>query len=292
MFRKPSKKKKPSKIRKRGNEGEDEEEDLSLQDKIRSTQKKQKILGSLPLVTGNPSRRSIKKSPLNDAINTDNGTGEMTVMEKKNHQLMQEYIEKEMNQDKPTGSNNPNSGSNTNEDEAKATGATDEETLYQELAKEVYSLKQHENQQVQEERGAVLVGGTGLAEVILPASHTGSDNSKSNQQKKSRVYRKNASSSAVPALQSSVSTANLNNSGPQFRNFQQHRRAPMAPQQDKDAEATTAGNEKSSGDADRVGFNAYRGKPAEKKTIVKKQRDDSMFSDFVKHQRQKMMNRR
>ncbi|KAL3933305.1 MAG: hypothetical protein SGBAC_010457 [Bacillariaceae sp.] len=290
MFRKPSKKKKPSKIRKR-EEGEDEEEDLSLQEKIRSTQKKQKILGSLPLVAGNPSRRSIKKSPLNDAINADNGTGEMTVMEKKNHQLMQEYIEKEMNQDKPTGINNPNCGSNTNEDEAKATGAMDEETLYQELAKEVYSLKQHENQQVQEERGAVLVGGTGLAEVILPASHTGSDNRKGNQQNNSRVYRKKASSSAVPAL-SSVSTSNLNNSGPQFRNFQQHRRAPMAPQQDKDAEATTAGNEKLSGDADRVGFNAYRGKPTEKKTIVKKQRDDSMFSDFVKHQREKMMNRR
>ena len=89
MFRKPSKKKKPSKIRKR-EEDEDDDEDQSLVEKIRSTQKKQKILSSLPLVTGNPSRKANKKT--NDAENSENVTGEMSVMEKKHHQLMQDYI--------------------------------------------------------------------------------------------------------------------------------------------------------------------------------------------------------
>jgi len=282
MFRKPSKKKKPSKIRKREEE-EDEEEDESLQDKIRSTQKKQKILSSLPLVTGNPSKRASKKSSSADVITPDNATGEMTVMEKKQHQLMQEYIEKEM------GSNNPSSDTKDNEDDEKEAVATDEEALYQQLAKEVYSKRQYENQQVQEERGAVLVGGTGLAEVILPASHAGNDN-KSDQQSKNRVYRKDTSSSAVPAKSSNATTTSLG-TVPHFRSFQQrNKRAPVVPQEEKDAE--TANGETTENDGDRVGFNAYRGKPTEKKPMVKKQRDDSVFSDFVKHQRQKMMNRR
>ncbi|CAJ1966018.1 unnamed protein product [Cylindrotheca closterium] len=289
MFRKPSKKKKPSKIRKREEE-EDDEEDLSLQDKIRSTQKKHKILSSLPLVTGNPSRSSSNKASTEDVTDSENATGEMTVMEKKNHELMQNYIEQKLNSDKPTGSSNPNSDTNTNEDDMKDVAVTDEETLYQQLAKEVYSKRQYDKEQVQEERGAVLVGGTGLAEVILPASHSGKKN-KSNQQFKNRVNRKDDSSSAVPAL-SSMSNAKLH-AAPQFRSFQQHhKRAPAAPQEEKDSEIANAGNEKIPGDGDRVGFDAYRGKPTEKKPIVKKQRDDSAFSDFVRHQRDKMMNRR
>lgn len=289
MFRKPSKKKKISKIRKRDEEEEGEDEDQSVQDKIRSTQKKQKILSSLPLVTGNPSRKSKTKS--NDVHSSENATGEMSVMEKKHHQLMQEYIEDQMNKNKPSGNDNTNAASAKSEDTKKPSGVTSEEELYQELVKEVYSKKQGENQQVQEERGAVLVGGTGLAEVILPPSLSGTKGNQQHQSK-NRVYRRDASSSAVPA---SSSKATLTTSAvPQFRSFQHYKTRtkntqPTA-QEEKDSDAKKDAVE--NGDADRVGFNAYRGKPTEKKPMVKKQRDDSVFSDFVKHQREKMMNRR
>lgn len=307
MFRKPSKKRKPSKIRnrqeKQDDDDDDDQEDVSLQDKIRSTQKRQKILSSLPLVTVDPSRRNGKKTSSKVTNSLENATGEMSVLAKKHYMAMQMYIEEELNKNnknnnpKGTADSNPNDGNRATTN--AAAGADDEETLYQELAKEVYSQRQLENQQAREERGAVLVGGTGMAEVVLPPSQNNDNNSRG-QQFKHRVYRRDvSSSSALPASSNKTKTTLKSSAVSQFRSFRPDKRdgnggrgAAQMPQEENKGAESTSNAESSTIDGDRAGFNAYRGRPTKKKPIVKKQRDDSAFSDFVKYQRTKMTNGR
>jgi hypothetical protein len=282
MFRKPSKKR-PAQLRQRRKEeddGEEEDDDDDVKAKIQTTQKKLKLMSSLPLVTGELSTRSkAQASSTVNPLSESSTSGDLSVLDKKHQQAMQDYIEEELDK-----GNNKNSTTNDAENEATAKPATDQDALYQELAKEVYASEKKNADQ--EERGAVLVGGTGLAEVILPASSDALSKSKQNN----RAYRKGNTSSAVPST--SKTSVNLAVSVPLMRSMIQPSKK-HRPQAKPTVEAERK-NEKAetSGDSDRVGFAAYRGKPQEKKPVTKKQRDDHVFSDFMKHQRQKFLSRR
>jgi hypothetical protein len=287
MFRKPSKKR-PAQLRQRRKEEEDdteEDDDDDVKAKIQTTQKKLKLMSSLPLVTGELSTRS---SSTGNPLSESSTSGDLSVLDKKHQQAMQDYIEEELdkgnNNNSNNNSNNKSSITNDAENEATAKPATDQDELYQELAKEVYSSEKTNLDQ--EERGAVLVGGTGLAEVILPSSSDALSKSKQNN----RAYRKGNTSSAVPSA--SKTAVNLAVSVPLMRSMIQPSKKHR--QQPKSTEEEERENEKAdtSGDSDRVGFAAYRGKPQEKKPVTKKQRDDHVFSDFMKHQRQKFLSRR
>lgn len=289
MFRRSSKKR-PAQLRKKREE-DDEEDDENVKAKIQSTKKKLKLMSSLPLVTGEYSASSSRLSsnkavnPLVDGAQTN---GELSVLDKKHQEAMQSYIEEELNKNGDGTNQN-----DTTENDDKDKPATDVDTLYQELAKELYTGENKSNnntQSEQEERGAVLVGGTGLAEVILPSSFS----SKNQNSNSNRVYRKDIASSAVPSnapVNLSVAAAPLMRSMMRNNHKKEQQQAKAKAAAEELSKTEKLSKEEGDGD-DRVGFAAYLGKPQEKKKVSKKQRDDHVFSDFMKHQRQKFLSRR
>eukprot|EP00980_Cylindrotheca_fusiformis_P015159 scaffold4189_cov86-Cylindrotheca_fusiformis.AAC.4 len=284
MFRKPNKKK-SAKLRTRkrdedDDEGDDEGDDEDVKAKIREAQKKLKLLSSLPLVTGEYSS-SLSKSKTNAPVNPlveSSGGGELSVLDKKHQEAMKNYIEEELNKN---GGGGGSSTATTTTDENGTKPVTDQEALYQEIAKELYTATNEKKQSDQEERGAVLVGGTGLAEVILPSSLA--RETAANKQT-NRVYRRDIGSSAVPS-NAAVPTSSV--AAPLMRSMihsnKRNSAASQQAQQDEEAQR----QEEREADDNRVGFDAYRGKPQDKKPVTKKQRDDHVFSDFMRHQREK-----
>ena len=192
MFRKV--KKKAGKPRKReieednddNNDQNDDDEATSLHAKIRETQKKQKILASLPLATGKGSTGRIAGNS-NNATKTPEGlqqqqqsaaTEELSVLASKHKSAMEEFIEQQIEASTPKAQTPKNDfaedeANDDNNHKNSDTLAKDEEELYQQLSREAYTGSQlaSKNAPKDDDKGAggTMLAGSGIAEVILPA---------------------------------------------------------------------------------------------------------------------------
>lgn len=180
MFRKVSKKRKPSsnKSRIRSDDDDDEAdyaETTSIHHRIQQTQKKHKLLASLPIATGEGADKPGKKSRFfqsssagessSSSLAVGDAQQDMSVLAQKHQQAMEEFIKAKMDP-------------STNQEEAKkssktttSTSSIDPETaLYQELAASTVpsQILNPSADDDKDAKGAMLVGGTGIAEVILP----------------------------------------------------------------------------------------------------------------------------
>ena len=160
MFRKVKSK---AKVRRRTYEEEDDGEvDDDPQDRIRATQKKQKILASLPMAADGNHKKKSRFGSHNNQEEEEEDKANLTVLEQKHKQAMEAYIE-----------SNLSPSANAASKPAEATAAPKEtldpeRALYQELAAATVPSQILNQVEVNEAKGAMLVGGTGIAEVILP----------------------------------------------------------------------------------------------------------------------------
>jgi hypothetical protein len=260
MFRKPSKKR-PAQLRRKRQEDEEDEEDEGISAKIQNTQKKLKLLSSMPLVTGEGSSISQRASTIQNT-DTSSSNAEISVLAKQHQQAMKDYIEDELQKDKAC-TESPNTT-----DPTQNAPTTSEQALYQELAKDLYS-KENEAQD-KDQHGGVLSGlTTGLAEVILPSRYSGSGSSSSKQQR-NPVNKTLNSSSAAPLSENYSSTLPT----PGVRSML---RAPRKVEDPEESE-----EQKESIDGDRAGFAVYRGIATEQKRApTKKQKDDQFFKKYM-----------
>ena len=305
MFRKRTKKPgKKNLRRKRTDEAEakdddddDDENDVGIA--IRNTMKKQKILASLPLtsVGAVPKNTKVQKRKQPDP---GQSTAELSVLAKKHVRNMEAYIEEKMAATQPKVDTTTDNNESTTTNDA----INSEEDLYRQLAREVTAdvgnkLNEPPRDEGDEGDGGAMLVGTGIAEVILPATAhkpviaTG------------RVYNKNNASllsSAVPEAERHKhimskttpkpfvkfrnNTNSNNNSNSQATNNESSNRVEPKPE-----ETTQANNS-------RQGFDAFRGKtpaPSEDNNNnnkgqtnnhrfkTGKDRDDQVYSHFLKN---------
>ena len=286
MFRKVSKKR-PAQLRRRPQQDEDDEEDDkeddNVQAKIKTAQKKLKIMSSLPLVTGD----AIKKPTLYDSQQENNEKEQLSALDKKHQEAMQEYIEQELQKDKTHSKANVTPQNHSVDRTTTKGKLTDKDTLYQEIANELYKGRTKEEEEL-DRGGAVLVGGnTGIAEVVLPATTVKSLSTSSVKANPHRVLRKDVSS-AVPTTEGSINTNITTSSTPLVRNMiikqQPNINANATVLQPKDVSI----DKDDIDDESRLGFAAYRGKPSqERKSIPKRQRDDHSFQQFINREKQR-----
>ena len=202
MFRKRTKKA-VNLRRKRGDDGEHDKEggdddDEAIGIAIRNTMKKQKILASMPLTsTGATPKSNVKKGykesedqSLSQQMPPQ--ASELSVLASKHVGNMEAFIEQQMAQQmKTTRTNDAVSNEDKNSAESLKTsdannGINTEEDLYRQLARETTNTggrndttnnngrPQQQHQQHdgdQGDGGAALLVGTGIAEVILPATN-------------------------------------------------------------------------------------------------------------------------
>ena len=316
MFRKPKQKSTNKKRTLRRNENDDEDEDdedrNTIQAAIQKTQKKQRLLSSLPVATGeissssSSSNNNINKKMGRDATAVAEGptdTGELSVLEKKHKQAMEDYIQEQLQKGDTTVTNE-------NNEQAKTSGIRDDKAaLYQELAQEIYTSKNAMNddnnigpsssqQQDNEDRGTVLVGGTGMAEVRLPPQQQQNNRPRHHH----RVFNKNlavSSSSAIPTAKksSTVTTAALP-SRSMVRNHE-----PSEATSARMAKDDVKANERSEGaqdaasaaiDESRMGFDAFKRQQQHRHNSkdnksqghrFKKSRDDMAIAKFLQNNR-------
>ena len=174
MFRKVSKRSRPSQRRreeetdpnKQDNDDDDEEreeEEESISNRIQQTQKKHKLLASLPIATADASGKKKLRyfsTTTSTSQNAVDSTAQLTVLEQKHQQAMEEFLRGNLRE---TG------GPDEEETTKTATAEDPKVALYQELAAStVKSQVLNPSGNVDDDKGAMLVGGTGLAEVILP----------------------------------------------------------------------------------------------------------------------------
>ena len=297
MFRKPKGQKGKAAVRKRplkeeDDDEEEEEEASAIQQAIRQTQKKQKLLSSLPIATG-----TVKKHTSNDKTSEQQessaGGGELSVLAQKHQQAMEDYIQNQLGGGAPHPSQTEEETSKTS-----TTPKSDKAALYQEIVSQLYTSEQP---QQEEDRGAVLVGGTGMAEVLLPKTAATSNSKEDNTNRRlPRIQNKNLTSSAVPLEEStSTSDKNIRQTHPQpvllqepatFRSM-----VGAASGYSKTTEANTSETKEEETDKqeddDRMGFAAFRGKPkhstSEPRKPYGKYKDDQAFSKFIKNQRER-----
>lgn len=166
MFRKVNKKRKPAGqpriTRVEAKDDDDDEEEASIHQRIQQTQKKHKLLAALPVASGDdkPSkRRFLVPNSMRSSV-TEDEPQNLTVLAKKHKQAMEDFIQERL------GNNESNSKEKV---KTGATGSIDSEAaLYQELAAATVPSKVLGAGTIEEDKGAMLVGGTGIAEVILP----------------------------------------------------------------------------------------------------------------------------
>lgn len=322
-------------------EGDDDDDSKATGIAIRKTMKKQKILASLPLTsTGKMSKGSGTNGNKNGAGRSSSdqipqrtpanagqsSAAELSVMASKHVSNMEAFIEERM---AATGTSNSASQGNTNN---SATGTeentrdttnsiTTEEDLYKQLAREVdpsssdnNNSQQHQQQPQhdgdQGDGGAALLVGTGIAEVILPATN----HSLVAAPTSSRVWNKNYNllSSAVPEgerhkhtlpkttpkpivkFRKNNNTLPQNNdSNPNSSNHDDSNRNGLNNVQEQNPETS---------DTSRKGFDAFRGKVTastmfnegdndnrnrnqnqNNRRKTGKDRDDQVYSHFLKN---------
>lgn len=172
MFRKVTKKpkqlKKPRVLRDDDDDDDDEghvdgpiiddEDQASIHERIQQTQKKHKLLASLPIASGEdkPKKRRYLTTTSTLVEEENDETQDLTILAQKHKQAMDEYIQGQLTET-PIGGNDSKSSNKASIDPELA--------LYQELAATTVPSKVLVEDDA---KGAMLVGGTGIAEVILP----------------------------------------------------------------------------------------------------------------------------
>jgi hypothetical protein len=183
MFRKVPKKRKTGSSKARIRSGDDDddnsddEEATSIHQRIQQTQKKHKLLASLPMTTGEANDKPGGKKRRFLSVTDESKTNadmqhDMSVLDQKHQQAMEEFIKGKLD---PSANEEEKEAS----DKAANTSSIDPETaLYQELAastvpSQVLNASMDDDKDA---KGAMLVGGTGIAEVILPKAATFDNN--------------------------------------------------------------------------------------------------------------------
>ena len=327
MFRKRTKKPGKNLRRKRTEESETneaDEDDEAIGIAIRKTMKKQKILASLPLTSSIPKGKS-ESGLLSDAKKSEASSSaapaELSVLAKKHVRNMEAYIEEKIaatqqqQQQQTNGSSANHPDSVLNATDATNSEAMSEEDLYRQLAQEVTDAagggqasadNPHQQQQQGEadgESGAALLVGTGIAEVILPATQHKPMPVSTNH----RVYNKNNSmlSSAVPEGERHKHVLSKTTPKPfvKFRNSNTNALSSSSSQSNNEGNNHENNQEETqqtaTSSATRQGFDAFRGKaPApdasasdgdnkdnnnKQRWKTGKDRDDQVYSHFLKN---------
>jgi hypothetical protein len=340
MFRKV--KKKAGKPKKRVIEEDEDDNDqnaeddaeTSLHEKIRQTQKKQKILASMPLATGKGGTGRITGTTAITSTHTDDQQQQqqqdqsVSVLASKHKSAMEEFIEKQIEASTPRAKA-PKRDFEDNDDSGHISLVNnEEEDLYQQLSREAYTgghltSQSHPKDDDKGAGGAMLVG-SGIAEVILPTDRRLAGAAAWNAHEQPGVIknRRNAvgsSSSAVPV--GSTEALPLTTPAPFGRSMvTQHGHVPREPPHvqapsdtkngDNDPASSAGGGTQKNGatagasaaapttpDGGRLGFDAIRGRlsgstpttftsnhTGDKNKHFQKNRDDQVFSNFVKRE--------
>ena len=295
---------------------DEDDDDEAIGISIRKTMKKQKILASLPLTSSIPKGKKSNGEDLNQPPVADASTtaAELTVLATKHVRNMEAYIEEKMAAQTNGSSKNRQSQINALDENEATTETTNEEDLYRQLAREVtdsggdqdqnnnkLAQQQPQNDGDQGDGGAALLVGTGIAEVILPATNHRPVALSSN-----RVWNKNSNllSSAVPEGERHKHVLSKTTPKPfvKFRNNNNNNSAPSQQNKgDNHNESTKEENPETSSSAARQGFDAFRGKaPApdasdegdkdarnnkhsNNRWKTGKDRDDQVYSHFLKN---------
>jgi hypothetical protein len=181
------------------NEGENDDDDVVTR-AIQQTQKKQKILASLPLATGSATsdgsykewkalrgKQHLHQQQHQHQQQQSSSSPDMTelsILASKHKQNMEEYIATQIQATTASIKNNNNNNNNTMDNPNRQSEGIQEveEDLYQQLSRETYRgennnslLASNQQQQQQEHRqdddkgaGGTMLVGSGIAEVILP----------------------------------------------------------------------------------------------------------------------------
>ena len=311
MFKKRVVKKKGA-IRRRNREDDDEGEDdssKSLHETIQQTQKKQKILSRLPVASGKVSNES-KEPSAEDDVDGNGVPPTTSILESKHKSAMEEFIQSQLG-----GSSEVQEAKEPMKSSLSDQGVeSSEEALYQQLAVEAAAAvnkPQHDSENQDGDvgtGGAMLVGGTGLTEVILPASMSRLNAAKPGTS--TRVLNKNTSLSSAVAPASDNARHSSGGGGllpaKMFGTF-----APRQTTSSNNADRSKADTGVQStlndvgtraddmGDSERTGFQArggasssasqsttYRsGKQEGGKSRYQRNNDDRAFSQFVGRER-------
>ena len=195
MFKKKTVKKKPQALRRRRESDSDEEDkqnedDRTTAQQLEQTRKKRKLLTALQYKRGVDATQLLSSKPgdgnetsetaannssanknANPVVKTAAETSRDGALERRHRQAMEEFIEQRMGKKEQDGST-------TKQQETVGTVVVKpltEDALFMDLAAQSAQLAgkpldamQGHDTSVDEERGAVLAAGTGIAEVILP----------------------------------------------------------------------------------------------------------------------------
>jgi hypothetical protein len=204
MFKKRTIKGKKPQVRRRPDDQDQDEIEDDIQQAIQKAQKKQKLLSSLPvsLLSDYAKRKipttTIPQTQVEAASSNDNNEG--SLLAQKHQQAMDEFITQKLQ---------GTSKVETTSVDLPLPKVNDETALYQELAEQagaVTTLNQKEQEGDVGTGGAMLVGGTGIAEVILPVQ-TRLDSTRGQTVGRGRAPL--LGSSAAPASESEQSSSNL-----------------------------------------------------------------------------------
>jgi hypothetical protein len=278
-FRKASKKRGAIRSNTAEEEEDDNENDSAL-DTIQLTQKKQRLVQGTLYKRGLDASKTLKLEPetlveekatVNEAENllfkttfssTENGPTE-TIMQQKHMSAMEEFINRKLRKDKMNEVENSNGIENHIDDDA------------------------HFVREADMGAGGTMLGGTGIAEVILPVE-TRIETAKKTEELRARLpgaYGTKAASSAGYSLEQS-DVSGLGSSFTQnFREFKQQRGASTAPSAYSDSSEHLPST---APDHDRLGFQAARHTQS-KQPRQQHQRgnDDRLLKQFIKKERAK-----
>lgn len=278
-FRKASKKR--GAIRSHAAEEEDDDESDSALGSIQLTQKKQKLVQATLYKRGLDATKTLipepetlveEKATVNEAQNllfkttfssTENGPTE-TVMQQKHMSAMEEFINRKLRKDKVNELENSLNIENHIEDDAQFAREADMGA------------------------GGTMLGGTGIAEVILPVE-TRIETAKQTEELRTRLPgafgTKAASSAGYRLEQSDVSGLDSSSFSHNFREFKQQRVSSTAPNTVSDRSEHLP---PTAPDHDRLGFQAARHTQSKQpKPQHQRGNDDRLLKQFIKKERSK-----
>lgn len=263
------------------NEQPDEEsEETSLMQTINETKRKRQLLADLQFRRGtdaselNTPERKLEGNVTAEESSTDlistMSVSQTAILEQKQHKAMEEFIQQKMSPNVVTGI----TSETTSDAQLRS-----EQDLYQQLAVESKALQGSDSASGTIGEGnadqAVMLHGTGIAEVILPIqvrAEQASSLARAAEIAKKTQRSRGSSRSSVPSRFS-------------------------VPKPAKAFVGNTVGTDESSAtpstqeiDSDRPGFDSLRQRPAPKRKMIPSDRasDDHLFKRFVAHQREQM----
>ena len=301
MFRKKTAKK-PTAIRRRADSDNDQDDnagpshdETATTQQIQETRKKRKLLTAVQYkrgvdatqlmqrepATSSGSSSGTKQASATPAVKTAAETSRDGALDRKHREAMEAFIEERMGKDKTEEVS-------SEEQQNPSSKPLTEEALYMDLAAQSAKLAGKPLQEEDDEqRGAVLVAGTGIAEVILPVTERlkvaqETELAKANRSRPAgSLPAGSAPPAAVPnrfAVASTMSHSEFNS---------QYSRDHVPSQSTKDP---TIAESESMADSARPGFESTRqsSRPTAKGTTSKRDQasDHKVFTKFVTRQRE------